>query len=90
MKIVINRCYGGFGLSEAAYKEMGIEWDGYGHGSNLERTDPKLIACVEKLGKAADGKYSELKVVDVPDDIKWVIEDYDGIETVREVSRSWF
>lgn len=28
MKIVINRCYGGFGLSEAAYDKLGIGWDG--------------------------------------------------------------
>ena len=28
MKIAINRCFGGFGLSKAVYKELGIKHDG--------------------------------------------------------------
>lgn len=90
MKIVINKCFGGFGLSEKAYSHMGIEWDGYGHGSSLERTDPKLIECVETLGKDADGRHAALKVIEIPDDVEYIIEEYDGSEHIAEVHRTWY
>lgn len=31
MKVVINRRFGGFGVSKEAYDFMGLEWDGYGY-----------------------------------------------------------
>jgi len=88
MKIVVNKCFGGFGLSEAAFKELGIPWNGYGN-PELSRDDPKLVACVEKLGNKAWGKYAELSVVNIPDDVEWTIEEYDGTEWVAEVHRTW-
>lgn len=90
-KIVINRCFGGFGLSKEAYRFLGLEWDGYGfkYSSDIERVDPKLVECVEILGPLANGRCSELKVVEIPDDVIWEISDYDGLETVEEVHRSW-
>jgi hypothetical protein len=91
MKIVVNRCFGGFGLSEAAYKELNIPWDGYGFAfrGDEERCDPALVACVAKLGKAANGRCAKLCVVEVPDDVEWQIEDYDGSEHVAEKHRTW-
>ena len=89
MKVVINRCYGGFGLSEKAYEYLGIPWDGYGYKCNENRADPKLIECVEKLGEEADGTFAELKVVDIPDDVEYTIEEYDGLEWVAEKHRTW-
>lgn len=90
MKIVVNRCFGGFGLSEAAYKELGLKWDGYGCAFEKTRTNPRLIAVVEKLGEeASSGAYAKLRVVEIPDDVKWKIEAFDGWETVEEVHRSW-
>lgn len=84
MKIVINRCFGGFGLSEEAMKLLGIEyaWD-------IRRDDPKLVEVVEKLGNAANGSCSELIVVEIPDDVKYNISDYDGVETIHEEHRMW-
>jgi hypothetical protein len=91
MKVVLNKCYGGFGLSRDAYDHMGIEWDGHGiYGSGYEdRTDPKLVAAVEALGSKANGSYANLAIVNIPDDIEWFIDDYDGIETLHEMHRSW-
>lgn len=89
MKIVINACFGGYGLSEAAYKYLGLEWDGYGFARNINRTDSKLVECVETLGEAANGRFARLKVVEIPDDINWYLSEYDGIETVEEAHRSW-
>ncbi len=88
MKIVINRCWGGFGVSEEVYKELGIKWDGYGYFE--ERDDPKLIAAIEKLGsEKSSGHLAKLKIVDIPDGTDWVIDDYDGMETVEEAHESW-
>lgn len=53
------------------------------------RSDPDLIAVIKELGEEADGACAEIKIVKVPSDVKWEIEEYDGIENVREVSRSW-
>ena len=91
MKVVLNKCFGGFGLSEKAYEFLGLEWDGYGYKYNDYdlRSDEKLIECVETLGEEADGRFARLVVVDIPDDIDWEINYYDGVETIHEVHRSW-
>ena len=78
MKFVINRCFGGFGLSNEAIKELDIsEEDIY----DLERNDPRLVAVVEKLGDRANGDYAKLRVVEV--DILWSIRNYDGREEIE-------
>ena len=97
MKIVVNRCYGGFKLSEEAYNFLGLKWDGYGFLSvceddenYMERNDPRLVKCVETLAERANGGFgTKLEVVEIPDDVKWYISDYDGFETIEEVHRSW-
>lgn len=89
MKVVINGCYGGFSLSKAAYKELGLEWDGYGFAYDDDRSNPKLVEVVENLGTYASGSCAWLHVVEIPDDVKWHIEEYDGIESVEENHRSW-
>lgn len=89
-KIVINNCWGGFGLSDAAierYQELSGS-DGSSYHS-IERDDTLLVQVVEELGESSNGKYSELKVVEIPDGINWYIHDYDGCETINEVHRSW-
>ena len=54
-----------------------------------DRADPKLIQVVKELGKKASHKYSELKIVEIPDGIDWEIVNRDGKEFVREASRVW-
>jgi hypothetical protein len=54
------------------------------------RASEDLIAVIEEMGVAeASGKYAELKIVEVPDDVKWHIDEYDGIEHVAENHRTW-
>lgn len=53
------------------------------------RTDPKLIQVIEELGKKANGSCADLKIVEIPDDVDWEIDDYDGSETIHEKHRSW-
>ena len=122
-KIVINRCYGGFGLSDAAFErylelnsktfykrdglfgssnyykiepeefdklhEESIEKGDYSFTNDLiysqysiERDDPILIQIIEELGEESWGRFSELKVVEIPDDTYYEIQEYDGIEKV--------
>lgn len=138
MKVVINRCFGGFGLSLAGYKmllslknlpcyfykQTKYEWqDGrneykkvdetekdqlfvfptttdYGDATpgfpdvwdrhGIDRADPDLVKTVEVLGKIANGPCSDLKVVDVPDDVEYEIEEYDGLERIAEKHRTWY
>lgn len=141
MKLVINQCYGGFGLSYAGvmkYAEIkGIKLyaavekrnpDGsfmpfsqkdrfkpydpnerafivyyltkplkngikpensYFSAHNIPRYDPALIKVVELLGKEANGDCAELKIIKIPDGIKYLIEEYDGKEWVSEEHRIW-
>lgn len=137
MKIVVNRCFGGFGLSSAAmhrYAELkgltlyperdsllttywtcppdqrpkilsGDDWyrasveerrasnEAYNkahlYDRDLDRTDPTLVQVVEELGKAADGDFAKLRVVEIPDDVDWGIDEYDGNESIHEKHRSW-
>jgi hypothetical protein len=92
MKVVINDCIGGFSLSELAYTEIGITWDGYGYLDFDEgRDNPKLVAAVEKLGPMACGEHcTKLKVIEIPDDIDWeVCESEEGYEWVQEKTRKW-
>lgn len=54
-----------------------------------KRDDPDLIKVVEELGVKANGSHAELEIVKIPDDVDWVIGEYDGMETVEEKHRSW-
>lgn len=99
MKVVINTCIGGFGLSKTAYKFLGLKWDNYGHGTTEEidycyndknRASPKLVRCVEQLGEKANGTYARLKVVEIPDDVDWYIYRHEiGPEVIHEKHRTW-
>ena len=107
MKVVINTCHGGFGLSDAAvmrYANLaGIDLVGedsswgrqYYHNGDywnycgIERNDPLLVQVVEELGAAANDKYADLKVVEIPDGIAWYVDEYDGDEWVAEQHRTW-
>jgi hypothetical protein len=114
MKVVINRCYGGFSLSQKAWgrlvelgvpvysldasevpdgfiifkDEKGEYWNSY-RGQD-ERTEPRLIQVIEELGEEANTRFSELMIVEVPDDSSWYIDDYDGMEHVSEHHRTWY
>jgi len=91
MKVVINKCYGGFGLSADAlirYNQLAGTNFIYDHEIE-DRSDKNLVAVVEEMGAAASGAYGELKVVEIPDGVEWGIEEYDGVEWVSEAHRTW-
>lgn len=137
-KVVVNRCFGGFGLSIEAQnlyaKKKGFELfhytqtkyersggieeykkidessdalftysftkdlgdtiskftsENYWYYGDIERDDAALVEVVEELGQKANSRFSKLEVVEIPDDICWKIDEYDGMETVEECHRSW-
>jgi hypothetical protein len=98
-KVLLNRRYGGFNLSEDAKKQymaatqhVPKDRNWYAN-TDIVRDDPVLIEIVEKMGLvAAAGMFSSLIIVEIPDDVPedgWIIEDYDGMEWVAEKHRTW-
>lgn len=61
----------------------------YMYACDLNRDDPDLIQCLETLGEAANGNHSELKIVEVPSDVDWMVCEYDGVEWIAERHRTW-
>lgn len=103
MKLVINTCYGGFSISDAAIQRM-AELKGLTAHCTVppeqqenqqppnrpsNRADPALVQAVEELGDKAWGRYAELKVVEIPDGVKYEIAEYDGLEHVVEQHCTW-
>ena len=67
---------------------------GYGYVDGMsggyERSDPDLVAAVEFLKDAANGRSASLRVVEIPDGIGWEIDEYDGREHIAETHRTWY
>lgn len=90
MKIAINTSYAPFSLSEKGvqrYKELsgGIEPDFY----YRDRTNFYLIRVIEELGPYSFGYCCTLKVIHIPDDVRYSIMGYDGSEWIAEEHRTW-
>lgn len=92
-KVVINACFGGFGLSKEARalyaQRKGLEPEDVSV-YDIPRDDYDLIAVVEQMGKKVNSDFAALKVVEIPADVEWQIEEYDGAEHVAEVHRTWY
>lgn len=141
-KVILNKCYGGFGASYLAHKlyakkkynvdEIFIyKWTKNGYVKicsdtidkklfrfysfysikdfgdfitheerdkikdsfllldDKYREDPIFIEVVEELGEKANTFCSDLKIVEIPDDLDYVIDDYDGIETLHQKVQEW-
>jgi hypothetical protein len=112
MKVVINKGYGGFQLTDSQFESLlaikGIEfdtkqsefgWTNYlekGTDNHLEfniwdidRADPALVQVVEESLQDDKGWREGLNIVEVPEDVKWHIAEYDGNEWVAENHQTW-
>jgi len=63
--------------------------DIYLSAREIPRDDLLLVQVVEELGKAASGRAADLKIVEIPEDVEWQIEEYDGLEYVAEKHKTW-
>ena len=83
-KVVINKCFGGFGLSDEA-KEKYAEIKGLVevYDWEIERDDPILVQVVEEFGKKANDSFSDLEIVDIPKGTLYRIDEYDGLESIE-------
>jgi hypothetical protein len=55
----------------------------------IDRDDPILVGLVCEMGLKVNNDFSDLKVVKIPSNVEWTIEDYDGLEWVAEKHRIW-
>ncbi len=142
MKVVINRCYGGFSLTkegmeryceiknipvwiedDTKFKSMGLftvwttppdqrieskkgedfyalsmeERQAYNkqyseqtiYFRDIPRNDPALVQLVEENAELYSGRCAELRIVEIPDNVDYVVEEYDGKEWIAETHRTW-
>ena len=61
----------------------------YFYEKDIERDDLALVATVKELGEKANGNCAKLEVIEIPDGVKWEIDEYDGMEEINEEHRSW-
>ena len=85
MKIVINRCYGGFAIPKQYLEQLNLRSE----YSYIERTDPCLISIIEEHGgtleKTTHGP-ALLTVVEIPNEATdYEINEYDGFEIITYV-----
>lgn len=57
---------------------------------DMDRHDPLLIQLVEELGEEVNTRYSNLQIIEIPDDADYVIEEYYGLENIAEKCRKWY
>jgi len=58
--------------------------------TKIDRTDPALIQVVEEMGREVNSDGASLKIVEIPDDVDWQIENYNyETEWVAEKRRIW-
>jgi hypothetical protein len=56
---------------------------------DIDRDDPMLVKIVQEMDADANGNHAKLKIVEIPADVKWQIDEYDGSEWVAEKHRVW-
>lgn len=85
-KIVYNKGYGGFGMSQSGLEEYNRRTLlNVLYSDIIDRSDPILIEVVETMGKDINDENSSLAIKEFPikykSFLKWY--EYDGKETVR-------
>jgi hypothetical protein len=70
------------------YKDS-VAKENYFEDRDIPRNDPALVEVVEVLGEAANGFAANLKIVEIPEDVEWCVEENDGREWVSEKHRTW-
>lgn len=57
---------------------------------DVDREDFNLINMIEKLGSnRCSGECAKLKIIEIPKEVEYEIQDYDGNEWIAEKHRTW-
>ena len=81
MTFILNKCYGGWSISDFAMKQLGLD----SNYPDMDEVDEKKLAeLINEYGsEKCSGHSAKLKVIEIPDNATdWDIEDYDGIERI--------
>ncbi len=96
MQVVINTSYSNFAISADAIsliqkkiKNPKAKSQINAYAFDNDRSNPLLVETVQKLGAKANGLYTTLKIVEIPDDIEWRVDAINGKEVIREKHRMW-
>jgi len=96
MQVVINTSYSNFAISADAIsliqkkiKNPKAKSQINAYAFDNDRSNPLLVEAVQKLGAKANGLYSTLKIVEIPDDVEWRVDAVNGKEVIREKHRMW-
>jgi hypothetical protein len=77
-------------LSKSSHDITTLKGHSYYINADKHRTHFLLVQVVESLGVHANGRFANLKVIDIPSDVEYTIEEYDGMESIHEKHRTWF
>ena len=56
---------------------------------NLGREDSGLIQVIEEMGDEASAYVGGMVIVEVPDNVDWILEECEGCEWIAEKHRVW-
>lgn len=85
MTFILNKCYGGFSLSQFAIDKLGLKSR---YGYNFDRSDSQMINTLASLivefgSEKCSGDLANLRVIKIPDcTTDYQIDEYDGYETI--------
>lgn len=86
MTFVLNKCFGGFSLSQFAADRLGLKSVYDFDGSDLPMVDALASLITEYGSEKCSGRCAKLKVVIIPDNCTdYEINDYDGVESITYV-----
>ena len=56
---------------------------------HIDRDDPILVKIVQEMGNDAHGFFANLKIVEIPAEIDWQVDQHDGLEWISEKHQTW-
>ena len=76
MTFILNKCYGGWSISDFAMEQLGLD----SNYPDMDEVDEKKLAeLIKEYGsEKCSGHSAKLKVIEIPDNVTdWDIEDYE-------------
>lgn len=97
MKIVLNRnrCYvdKSYELHNMFSNEARQELEKLGLDDeqlyDVERNDPRLVEVVERLKEGASDELFAVRIIEIPDDVRFMVCSDRGFEWIEEIHRRW-